>query len=317
MEKKLDTLSIIIPVYNSENTIELVINQIIEVLANKIKYEIILVNDGSKDNSYQKCIKLANQYNFLKFINLSKNFGQHNAIIAGLRFASGQLILFMDDDLQTPPVEIWKLIDKLNEGYDVVYANYIEKYHNKLQNLGSLINDKMLCLFLKKPPSLKITSFFIIRRFLADEIIKYEGPFPYLGGLILRATNNIGIVTVQHSKRLYGKSNYSFFKLINLWLNGFTNFSIKPLRISFFLGLFFSIISFLFSIALVIRKLIDTNVYLGWTSLIVAILFFSGIQLILVGLVGEYVGRVFLSINKQPQYVIKEKYNINNNFEKK
>jgi len=306
-------LSIIIPVFNSEKTIEKVINRVKLTLGNKQKFEVILVNDGSYDNTYIKCIEISRKFNFVKFINLSKNFGQHNAILAGLRYAKGDNIAFLDDDLQTPPEEIWKLIDKIEEGYDVVYGNYTNKKHNLLRNIGSKINDMMASILLKKPKKVKITSYFIIRKYLVKEIVNYIGPYPYLGGLILRITNNIGVVNISHKERLYGKSHYSFLSLLKLWINGFTNFSVKPLRISLFFGILCSLIGFIFSVVLIIRKLIDPLVPLGWTSIIVIIVFFSGIQLISIGLIGEYVGRIFLSQNNQPQYVIKEKYNIDDN----
>ena len=311
--KQKNFLSIVIPVYNSNKTINILVERIREVLSNKLIFEVVLVNDGSKDNSYEKCRELTRKYSFIKFINLSKNFGQHNAILAGLHYVKGNYIVFMDDDLQTPPEEIPKLINKIEEGYDVVYANYHYKYHSKLRNIGSWINDIMSYILLKKPKKLKITSFFIIKQYLVDEILNYTGPYPYLGGLILRSTDNIGIVNINHDKREYDKSNYSFMSLLKLWISGFTNFSVKPLRISFFLGILFSLIGFLFSFFLLIRKLIDPQVTLGWTSIIIAILLFSGVQLISVGLVGEYVGRIFLVQNKQPQYIIKEKYNIDSN----
>ena len=306
-------ISIVIPVYNSEPTIKKVAEDIKKILSKKLNFELVLINDGSKDNSYKKCRELSREYSFVKFINLSKNFGQHNAIFAGLHFVRGDYIIFMDDDLQTPPEAIPKLINKIEEGYDVVYANYYYKYHSKLRNIGSWVNNIMSNILLKKPKKLKITSYFIIKKYLIDEILNYTGPYPYLGGLILRLTDNIGMIDITHEKREYGKSNYSFMSLLRLWINGFTNFSVKPLRVSFFLGIIFSSIGFLFSFFIFIRKLIDPQIALGWTSIIIAILLFSGVQLISIGLIGEYVGRIFLTQNKQPQYVIKEKYNISFN----
>jgi len=304
-----ESLSIIIPVYNSGEIINTTVIKLEEALRGYISYEVILVNDGSKDNSYIVCKDLAKKFKNIKFINLSKNFGQHNAILAGLHFAAGDYIVFMDDDLQTPPEEIWKLIDKIKEGFDVVYANYTKKRHNFFRNIGTRINNLMAEKMLGKPKNLDTTSYFIIRKYIAKELLKYEGPYPYLAGLIFRSTDNVTKVEVMHNERIVGKSNYSFLKLFKLWLNGFTNFSIKPLRASFILGIFLSIIGFLYIIALVIRRFVDPNVFIGWTSIIVIILFFSGIQLILIGLAGEYIGRVFLSQNKQPQYIIKEEFN--------
>lgn len=302
-------ISIIIPVYNSEDTIELVCSKIIDSLKNGYNFEIILVNDNSKDNSLNKCKILTEKNRNILLINLSKNFGQHAAILAGLNYAKGDYIVFLDDDLQTPPEEIKNLIIKLEEGYDVVYANYSSKKHSGFQNFGSKINDIMANIILKKPKKLQITSYFIIKKFLANEILKYTGPYPYLGGLILRSTNNIGILNVEHQEREYGKTNYNFIKLFRLWLNGYVIFSLKPLRISFILGISISIISFILTIIFIIRRIIDPNIFIGWTSIIVALFFFFGLQLIIIGFIGEYVGRIFLTLNKQPQYVIKNIYN--------
>jgi polyisoprenyl-phosphate glycosyltransferase len=309
-------LSIIIPVFNSEKTIGEVVAQIKETLDSKLEYELILVNDGSADSSYEKCKKLSESNDYIKFINLSKNFGQHNAVLAGLGFARGELITVIDDDLQTPPEEIWKLINKIGEGYDVVYANYLYKKHGFLRNLGTRINGLMERVLLKKPGGIKTSSYFIIRKYIAKEIVKYEGPYPYLAGLILRITDNIGNFSVKHRERPYGKSNYSFVKLSKLWVNGFTNFSVKPLRVALFTGILIAFIGFVLSIFLVVRKFLNPETEVGWTSIIISVFLFSGIQLISVGLIGEYVGRSFLSLNKQPQYVIKEKYNIENRGDK-
>ncbi len=306
----MDNISIVIPVFNSEETIERVVEEIVGELTGKSIFEIVLINDGSSDRSYYKCKALSEKYKFLKFINLSKNFSQHSAILAGLNYVTGEYIVFMDDDLQTPASGINKLVDKIKEDFDVIYARYPVKKHGFLRNIGSRLNDKIISRLLDKPRNMTSSSFFIIRKYLVKELLNYEGPYPYLSGMIFRATKNITNIEIQHRTRTIGSSNYSFLKLLKLWFNGFTNFSIKPLRISFILGAVFSVIGFLFIIGLIIRRFLDPDIFLGWTSTIVAILFFSGVQLILVGLVGEYVGRIFLSQNKQPQYVIREEFNI-------
>jgi len=303
------TISIIIPVFNSEKTIEIVCNKIKDVSKDNYYFEIILVNDNSQDNSLNICKTLTEINDYIILLNLAKNFGQHAALLAGLNYATGDYIVFLDDDLQTPPEEITNLIAKLEEGYDVVYANYKSKKHSKFQNIGSKINNIMANIILKKPKNLRITSYFIIKKFIANEILKYTGPYPYLGGLILRSTDNIGILNIDHKEREFGKTNYNFIKLFRLWLNGYTNFSIKPLRISFIFGISTSIVSFILAIIFTIRKIIDPNIFIGWTSIIVALFFFFGLQLIVIGFIGEYVGRIFLTLNKQPQYVIKDIYN--------
>lgn len=299
-------LSIVIPVYNSEGTIAKVVNNLIRILEG-YKYEIVLVNDGSKDRSEKICKDLTKKFKFIKFINLSKNFGQHSAIMAGLRFSSGDYIISMDDDCQTPPKAIILLINKLKQGYDVVYVKYYNKKYSIFRKIGSRINDLMMNMLLNKPKGISTSSNFILKRYIAEEILNYIGPYPYISGLIFRVTDNIANIELEHAKREKGKSNYNLFKLFKLWINGFTNFSVKPLRASFLIGCLLSAISFILVIVFIIRKFTDPNIFLGWTSILVAILFFSGIQLITMGLLGEYIGRIFLSQNKLPQYVIKEK----------
>ena len=307
-------LSIVIPVYNSEKTIEEVVNEI-EIAVSKLnlKYdlEIILVNDYSKDNSLQVCKNICKHKSFVKLISFSKNFGQHNALIAGIRFASGDYIISMDDDLQTPPDEMGKLIDELERNnYDVVFAKYKTENKSIFRVFGSFVNDLMANALAEKPKNITINSYFIMKRYIANEIIKYEHAYPYIIGLIFRVTQNVCNVLIQHRDRKIDKSNYTLKKLLQLWFNGFTNFSIKPLRISSVFGLFFSISGFVYLLIIIIRRIMNPGIQAGWTSIMAAIIFFGGIQLLSIGLLGEYIGRVFLSINKKPQYVIKEKYSI-------
>jgi len=309
----LKKLSIVIPVYNSEKTIEEVVNEIeiaVSKLNSKYDLEIILVNDFSKDNSLQVCKNICKHKSFVKLISFSKNFGQHNALMAGIRVASGDYIISMDDDLQTPPAEMHKLIDELEKNnYDVVFAKYKTENKSIFRVFGSFINDKMANILEEKPKNITIKSYFIIKRYIANEIIKYDHAYPYIGGLIFRVTQNVGNILIEHRDRKIGKSNYTNKKLLQLWFNGFTNFSVKPLRISSIFGLFLSITGFIYLLIIIIRKIINPGIPAGWTSMIAAIIFFGGVQLLSIGLLGEYIGRLFLSINKKPQYVIKEKYN--------
>jgi len=310
----LKKLSIIIPVYNSEKTIEEVVSEIeiaVSNLNSKYDLEIILVNDYSKDNSLQVCKNICKHKSFVKLISFSKNFGQHNALMAGIKIASGDYIISMDDDLQTPPNEIGKLIDELERNnYDTVFGKYKTENKSIFRVFGSFVNDKMANILAEKPKYIKINSYFIMKRYIADEIIKYEHAYPYMGGLIFRVTQNVGNVLIQHRDRKIGKTNYTFIKLLQLWFDGFTNFSIQPLRISSVFGLFFSITGFVYLLIIIIRRIINPGIPAGWTSIMAAIIFFGGIQLLSIGLLGEYIGRVFLSINKKPQYVIKEKNSI-------
>lgn len=306
-------ISIVIPVYNSENSISLVVNGIIKILQGKYEFEIILVNDNSRDKSLEICKSLCDDFRFIRLLSFSKNYGQHSAIMAGFNYAHGDYVVCMDDDLQNPPEEIIKLIDKIkNTNYDVVFSKYEDLKESSFRKFGSKINNIMANRLIEKPKDIYLTNYYIIRKFVVKEMIKYKGPYPYIVGLIFRITINIGTVEVKHNERKIGKSNYNFKKLISVWLNGFTNFSIKPLRIATFLGFIISIISFAFMLETIIKKLLNPQIFIGWTSLIVAVMFFGGTQLIFIGIIGEYIGRVFLSINNKPQYVIKEKLNLKN-----
>ena len=310
----MEKLSIIIPVYNSEKTIEEVVKEIeiaVSRLISKFELEIILVNDYSKDNSLEVCKNICKHKSFVKLISFTKNFGQVNALMAGIRIASGDYIISMDDDLQTPPNEMGKLIDELKKNnYDVVFAKYKTENKSLFRVLGSFLNNKMANILVEKPKNIKTNSYFIIKKYIANEIIKYNHAHPYIRGLVFRTTQNVGNALIEHRDRKYGRSNYTISKLFELWMNGFTGFSIKPLRISIIFGFFLSIIGFIYLLIIIIRKIIYTNAQVGWTSIMAVIIFFGGIQLLSIGLIGEYIGKMFLSINKKPQYVIKETINI-------
>lgn len=305
-------ISFVIPAYNSKETIENVITEIEATLINSYEYtyEIIAINDGSKDETFEILKKIAKKNSKLKVINLSKNFGQHAAIITGLNYVSGDICVCLDDDGQTPANECLKLVKEIENGKDVVYAKYVSKKHSIFRNLGSRVNDLMTCWLLEKPKDLYISSYFACRKYIVKEIIKYKNPYPYLQGLVLRTTKNISNVEVNHRKREIGKSNYSLFKLINLWLNGFTSFSIKPLRITSFLGFLCSLFGFIYGIVLIALRLNGKIVIMGYSSIMAVILFVNGIIMVILGLIGEYIGRIFISINCSPQYVIKETVNI-------
>jgi len=301
-------ISICIPVYNGAKTIS--------KLVSKVKYELnkyndslefVLVNDASPDNSEKVCEELALNNQDIKFISLRKNYGEHNAVMCALNFITGDYAVIIDDDFQNPPEEIIKLIDEAKKGYDVVYSKYKKKNHNVFRNMGSKFNDIVATQLLNKPKGLYLSSFKVIEKSLVEELIKYQGPFPYIDGLILRCTNNISSVYVNHNKREDSRSNYTFKKLISLWLNMFINFSVKPLRIFTVIGLSISILSALLALDFIVEKLINPANPIGWASIMVSIFFFSGIQLIFLGLIGEYLGKLYLDQNRTPQWVIKKK----------
>ena len=303
-------ISIVIPVFNSETTIGKLVESLIKELSNRFNLEIILVNDSSKDNSELACIDLYNKNkNTVKFYSLAKNVGEHNAVMAGLNKVNSDYVVIMDDDFQNPVDEVTKLVDyALENNYDVIYTYYDKKEHNFFRNLGSKINDKAANYMLRKPKDLYLSSFKVINSFLVKEIIKYDLPYPYLDGLILRATNNIGTLKVQHEERKTGKSGYSIRKLISLWLNMFTNFSILPLRFAVILGFAFSIIGLILGIKTLLEKLDDPTLPIGFASIAVSIFVFAGIQLLAIGMIGEYIGRIFISQNKKPQFTIRKKF---------
>lgn len=305
-----DTISFVIPCYNSSNTITEVINSIVKYVQKEYSFEIILVNDGSTDNTFSIITKLAKNNKKIKAINLSQNFGQHSALMAGLKYTKGSIVVCLDDDGQTPAKESLKLIKAVQDGSDIAYAKYTNKKHSLFRNFGSFLNDKMACWLLDKPKNLYISSFFACKNYIVEEMVKYQNPYPYIQGLALRSSTNITNVETEHCERINGNSNYSITKLFSLWLNGFTSFSVKPLRLSSFVGIVCSLLGFIYGIILIIRKLTNQTQVLGYSSIMAAILFIGGLILLVLGLIGEYLGRIYISINNSPQYVIKEKINI-------
>ncbi len=307
-------ISFVIPCYRSENTIEFVVNEIKDKMASMKHddYEIILINDCSPDGTYAVIRKICSENHNVIGINHAKNFGQHAALMAGFHFVSGDVVVCLDDDGQTPADEVDKLLDKIDEGYDVVYAQYDHKQHSGFRNWGSHLNKKMTEVMLNKPKELFVSSYFAARRFIIDEMINYKGAYPYVIGLVLRTTKSICNVKVNHRQRLEGESGYNLKKLLALWMNGFTSFSILPLRVASYGGCITAFIGFIYAIYVIIRKLVDANRQIGWSSTISIMLILGGFILLVLGLIGEYVGRIFISLNNSPQYVIREVINYDN-----
>ena len=307
MSKKL--VSFVIPCYRSEQTLESVINEIDETMAGMdYDYEIILVNDGSPDNTWGKIQEIAGKRTDERVfgITFAKNFGQHAALMAGLRQTKGDFVVCLDDDGQTPANEVGKLLAALEGDADAVYARYGHKQHNLFRNFGTAMNEWMASVMLGKPKDLFVSSYFGVRRFVVDEMVKYESSYPYVIGLVLRTTKHVVNVDVNHRKREIGTSGYTFAKLLGLWINGFTAFSIKPLRIATMSGTIFACFGFLYAIYTVIKKFVNPNVPVGFSALMSAIMFIGGMVMLMLGMIGEYLGRVYISQNKNPQYVIRE-----------
>lgn len=298
-------ISICIPVYNGAATIERLVDMVERELSG-YPLEFVLVNDASRDESEAVCERMALARDNLRFISLRKNFGEHNAVMCALNYVSGDCAVIIDDDFQNPPEEIVRLVQELKKGFDVVYSRFEEKQHTTFRNLGSRFNDLTATWLLDKPRNLYLSSFKAMRREIVEEIIKYQGPFPYVDGLILRVTSNISSVQVRHNDREQGTSNYTLKKLISLWLNMFINFSIKPLRVFTMLGLGISVISLFLIAYFILEKLLYPESSQGWASIMVAITFFSGIQLMFLGLISEYLGKHYLTTNKAPQWTIKK-----------
>ena len=298
-------VSFVIPCYRSALTIRAVADEIDSAMAELPEYEheIILVNDCSPDNTFEVISELALQRGHITAVDLARNFGQHAALMAGMRRSSGDIIVCLDDDGQTPACEVGRLLEKLEEGFDVVYASYDSKQHSGFRNFGSRVNALMTEIMLGKPRELSLTSYFAAKRFIIDEMLRYENCFPYVMGLVLRSTKNICNVPVNHRRREEGRSGYTMGKLLSLWMNGFTSFSIKPLRMATYLGAFTAFLGFVYAVIIVIRHFTEGMAPLGWSSTTALLLLLGGIILIVLGLIGEYVGRIFMCVNSSPQYV--------------
>lgn len=301
-------VSFVIPCYRSAHTIGQVVNEIITTMNKVVKYEyeIVLVDDSSPDNTFEVIRSMAEEKENVIAINLARNFGQHAALMAGFHQVSGDMIVCLDDDGQTPADEVHKLLEKLDQGYDAVYASYEHKKHSGFRNWGSWVNSKMTEIMLGKPESLLITSYFAVKRFVIEEMIRYEHCYPYVIGLVLRSTKNICNVPVTHREREEGKSGYTLMKLLSLWMNGFTSFSVKPLRAATYVGIVSAFTGFIYLIYITIKYFVVNSAPMGWSSTIAILLLLGGMILLVLGMIGEYVGRIYMCVNAAPQYVIRE-----------
>lgn len=297
-------LSVIIPVYNSEKTIAPLVETLLHALS-AISFEIVMVNDGSRDSSEAICKEIASTYSNVKFISLRRNYGEFNAVMCGLNWAYGDYSVMIDDDFQNPPAEILKLVEKAeSENCDVVYTYYARKQHSVGRNLGSKMVNWLTGYLLNKPKGLYLSSFKLIRKEVVREIIKYQGPYPYIDGLIFRITRSIGTVSVTHLKREEGVSNYTWTKLISLFLNILFCYSSLPIRLFVPIGLGLFGLGFLLLCFLTLQWIIGPDPK-GWQVVTATFIFVGGIQCILLSVLGEYIGKSFMAQSGQPQYVIK------------
>ena len=300
-------LSVVVPVYNGAATVGTLVDAL-ESLEVAGGLEIILVVDGSPDNSLEICRELVARARVpITVVNLARNFGEHNAVMAGLNEARGAHVITMDDDLQNPPGEVIRLLTHAQmTGADVVYTFYETKQHESWRNWGSRFTNFCADHLLDKPRGLYLSSFRCMNAFLVEQIIRYDGPFAYIDGLILQATQSIGRLQVTHLPRAEGRSNYTVRRLVRLWINMFVNFSVMPLRVATLAGIAFSALGGMATIWVVIEALFWQTPE-GWGSTMAAILLLSGVQLSILGIAGEYLGRLFLTANRKPQFIVRDR----------
>lgn len=301
-------VSFVIPCYRSALTIGNVVKEIQDTMKTleQYTYEIILVNDCSPDDTFDVITKICKENANVCGVNLAKNFGQHGALMAGFHQVTGDILVCLDDDGQTPADEVGKLLAEIENGQDVVYASYEHKKHSIFRNFGSWMNEKMAQFLLGKPKELFVSSYFAARRFIVDEMLKYENAYPYVIGLVLRTTKRICNVPVKHREREIGASGYTFAKLLALWFNGFTAFSTKPLRIATMSGSLFACMGFVYAIYTIVKKFVNPAVPMGFSSIMSAILIMGGMTMVMLGLIGEYIGRMYICMNNAPQFVVRD-----------
>ena len=312
MNKQQELISFIIPCYASEGSVGLVIDELREIVRQKpaFDYQIIAVNDCSPDGLMDVLRAYAAADPKVIAVDLAKNGGRHNALMCGCHFAEGDYVVFIDDDQQCPADRLWDLMAPLTEGnYDVAIAKYPKKKQSGFKNFGSYVNDSVATWLLGKSRDLKFSNFSVMRKFVRDEIIKYTNPYPYMSGLMLRSTKRVCNVEMEERERTIGVGHYNFRRSFALWLNSFTAFSVKPLRIATTCGMLFAFLGALMVIYTVVHKLLVPTTAIGYSSLMAMLLFIGGMIMFMLGLIGEYIGRIYISLNNSPQFVIRQTYN--------
>ena len=316
MSKK-TLMSFVIPCYRSELTIEKVYDEIVSVVAERSEYdyEIIAVNDHSPDGVFQVLRKLAEKDDKFRVLDLAKNFGKHCALMAGMSNVKGDLVVILDDDFQCPVNELWKMVDAIViEGYDCATAKYEKKKESIWKRFGASVNAKIIKWLLDPPEGIEMENYAVFKRFVCDEIAKYPNPYPYIGGLIMRSTHNIKMIPMKERARGDERATgFTFKKSLSLFVNGLTAFSVKPLRVAAIIGFLFASIGFIYGIVIIIKRILDPTVPIGYSSMMAVQLFTTGMIMLLLGVIGEYLGRIYISLNRSPQFVIRESINLDDN----
>lgn len=308
MSPSAPALSFVVPLYNSAGTLRPLVESIV-ALDVPGGHEIVLVNDGSRDATAEVCKALLREADKvpITYVEHARNFGEHNAVLSGWRHSLGDYIVNLDDDGQNPPSEAQRLYQHARDsGLDAVFGHYAIKRHARWRNMGSRLTNRLSDILLEKPPGFYLSSFRCVTSSVAREVAANTGPFPYIDGLVLQVTQRIGAIEVSHSGRTDGSSGYTMRKLVRLWLSTVVNFSVMPLRLATVLGLIMSMLGFAGIGVVLVWWWTDRGPAFGWGSLMAALLLFSGVQLAMLGLIGEYLGRMFLTVNQRPQSVIRE-----------
>lgn len=304
-------VSVVIPCYNSERSIAEVVELTMAEFAKLDGFdcEFVLVDDNSSDGTFAEITRLSERHPSVHGLSLMRNFGQHNGLMCAMNHVSGDYVLGMDDDMQTHPSQIAPILAKMGEGYDLVYGVYRKSTNGSIKNLTSWLNKKTSRVLLGRPKNIQSSNFWCITRQVCDEVVKYKNYSPYVDGIFYRVTHNIGNVTIEHHEREYGQSGYTLKKLIKQWMAYF-NFSVIPLRIASVIGVISAFVGFVMAIVTIVRKLLDPTMLMGWASTISLMVFFFGLVLMVLGIIGEYVGDLVLAVNGTPQYIVRKKVNL-------
>lgn len=306
------TVTVAIPCYRSENTISLVVESVKKAILMRSEndYQFVLVNDCSPDNTFEAIRGLAKNDSKIVGVSLSRNCGQEAATLAALPYAKGDVVVFMDDDGQHPADEIYTLVDKVIEGYDLVYGRFHEKHHSAYKRMVSRLHGFISELNGTKIKGISLSSYFALSSFAAKQLVNYRSPFVSRGGYLMSVTTKVVNVDInEHHDRIAGSSGYTLSKMLSMWLSSFTNFTMKPIRMSTSLGAFIAIAGFIYGIFLIVQKIIRPDVQMGFTSIMAVMLFLGGMIILVLGLLGEYIGRTYMTVSSMPQYIVREELN--------